>query len=205
MAQRLGHKQTAVMFILMGYAGEISNREMKARFGYTLDGKERRELNDLQFVRSEIVSRCFNHELTDSGWAWCDEEVRLATPPPPAAKSVIVAAQYQLMSVLVSGMERRRLRPADFLPFEVDVEQRVREAYQKLAQAPGEWVGLARLRSLLGDVPTEEVDEVLRELSRTRQVRLVPESNRKALTPADHEAAVRVGGEGNHLISIEAS
>jgi hypothetical protein len=36
-------------------------------------------------------------------------------------------------------------------------------------------------------------------------VHLVPEANRKALTVADHEAAVRIGGEENHLISIEAS
>jgi hypothetical protein len=33
----------------------------------------------------------------------------------------------------------------------------------------------------------------------------VPESNRKALTEADHDAAIRIGREDNHLLSIETS
>lgn len=61
------------------------------------------------------------------------------------------------------------------------------------------------LRPLLDGAPASEVDAVLKELSRQGRLHLAPESNRKALTDADHEAAIRVGGEDNHLLSIEVS
>ncbi|MFD0199935.1 MULTISPECIES: hypothetical protein [Saccharothrix] len=41
--------------------------------------------------------------------------------------------------------------------------------------------------------------------STTRTLRVERKSDRKALTEADHAAAIRVGGEDNHLISIETS
>jgi hypothetical protein len=49
------------------------------------------------------------------------------------------------------------------------------------------------------------VDEVLLRMMKTGTVHLAPDSNRKMLTEADHEAAVRIGGENNHLIAIEES
>jgi hypothetical protein len=87
----------------------------------------------------------------------------------------------------------------------VEIENRIRAAYSKLARSSRGWVGLVDLRPMLGDVSTQDVDAVLKELSRTGQAHLVPESNRKVLNAADHEAAIRIGGEENHLISIEAS
>jgi hypothetical protein len=85
------------------------------------------------------------------------------------------------------------------------LEEAIRAAYRKLAAEPRDWVGLADLRPLLGAAPKTEVDAVLKHLSRTGQAHLVPESNRKALAAVDRAAAVRIGGEDNHLLSIEAS
>lgn len=82
------------------------------------------------------------------------------------------------------------------------IKARIQSAYQALRHPINEWVSLTDLRPLLGDADTADVDAVLKEMSRTREADIVPESNRKTLTDADHAAAVRIGGEPNHLISI---
>lgn len=84
------------------------------------------------------------------------------------------------------------------------VEGRIASAYEKLARSPGSWVGMADLRRELSGVDRETQDKVLKDLSRTGQAFIVPESNRKALRPEDHAAAIRIGGEDNHILQISA-
>jgi hypothetical protein len=99
--------------------------------------------------------------------------------------------------------------PTDFAPSGIaqpwapeDLEARVRAAYAELAPRPGSWVGLARLRPLLGDVPRGQVDETLIRMERLPDVNIVPESNQKTLTPGDREAGVIIGGQEKHLLWI---
>lgn len=210
MSVELGHKQVAAMFTLMRLAREVSNPELEEVVGFRLTGEDRRKLNNLKLVDTRKEGQALVHELTDEGWAWCAEEFSAKQPPGPRPRSVLGVAFYVVLNGFDEYMRREKLRPADVFsangePLEEDLEQRIRTAYGKLAKSPRAWVGLADLRPLLGDAPTDKVDAVLKELSRTGQVHLVPESNRKALTAADHAAAVRIGGEDNHLISIEAS
>ncbi|SMC99016.1 hypothetical protein [Kibdelosporangium aridum] len=85
------------------------------------------------------------------------------------------------------------------------VQGQVVQAYRDLlAERPGrDWVGLDQLRARLNpDITKAEVDQALKGLSRTGTAHIAPESNRKTLTAADHEAAVRIGGEDNHLFAI---
>ncbi|WP_236794614.1 hypothetical protein [Amycolatopsis sp. GM8] len=212
--KRLGHKQTAVVFTLMALAREVSNPELQAIVGFTLDGQDRRRLNELDLVASHKQGRSFAHELTERGWAWCEGELGQETPPSPRPRSVLSVALYVLLSGVDQYRRREGLRLADiFAPTSdvtaeetpEDIESRIRTAYRKLARSPRDWVGLAELRTELGGAPAQDVDAVLKELNRAGQVHLVPESNRKTLTPADREAAIRVGGEDNHLLSIEVS
>lgn len=208
MADRLGHKQTAAMFTLMVLAREVSNPELETVVGFTLTGKERRELNDLGYVVSEMSGRAFRHQLTESGWAWCGAELGAKTAP-PLSRSTLISGLYVLLGGFDDYLRRQNLRLADLFtpavePTEDDIESRIRAAYRKLARSPRDWVGLADLRPMLGGAPARAVDAVLKELSRTGKIHLVPESNRKVLTAADHAAAIRVGGEDNHLLSIEA-
>ncbi|MCG8914313.1 hypothetical protein L6E12_00685 [Actinokineospora sp. PR83] len=210
MANRLGHKQTAAMFALMGLAREVSNPELEAAVGFTLDGKERKQLNDLQLVESVKRGRPFFHRLTDNGRAWCEDELAAGTPPPPAPRSTMVASLYIFLGGLERYLRRENLALGDVFPAEVElteeeVESRIRTAYRKLARSPGDWVGLADVRPLLGEAPAAFVDTVLKRLSRARRVQLAPDSDRKALTAADHEAAIRIGGLDNHLLLVEAS
>lgn len=82
------------------------------------------------------------------------------------------------------------------------INGRILSAYRALRHEHNEWVSLTDLRPLLGDADTADVDAELKEMSRTRQADIVAESNRKTLTDADHKAAIWIGNEPNHLISI---
>ncbi|MYW90579.1 hypothetical protein G3I59_08090 [Amycolatopsis rubida] len=204
----MSHKQSAAMIALMVHGREMSNPELRKVAGFSLDGRDRLKLNE-KYVSSEKSGRAFVHRLTDPGWDWCEEELAALTPPEPVRSTLTVVAYLALHGFFeylrLHNVSLRAVFAGSDAPQAVDLEELIRTAYRKLAHEPRDWVGLADLRPLLGGVATAEVDAVLKQLSRTGQAHLVPESNRKALTPADREAAVRIGGEDNHLLSIEAS
>ncbi|WP_157530399.1 hypothetical protein [Microtetraspora niveoalba] len=95
-------------------------------------------------------------------------------------------------------------RPVRDADTPADTEMAIRAAYAKLAGKPGDWVRLTELRPLLGDVSRSEVDATLKRMSSTPGVTFSPESNQKALTAADREAAVIIGNQSKHLLQIEA-
>lgn len=205
MTDQLGHKQTAAVLTLMAVAREVTNPELRDLVGFTLDGKFRTELNSLGLVASRKQGRAYAHELTDAGWAWCADELRAMNPPPP--HGTLSAALYVLLANLDRYLNANNLSLAEFFASHVepaDIETRIRTAHGELAGSPSDWVALAALRPKVG-VPAQELDRVLKDLSKAKRVRLVPKSNRKLLTAADHQAAVRIGGEDQHLISIGAS
>jgi hypothetical protein len=78
----------------------------------------------------------------------------------------------------------------------------IRAAYLRLASEPGKFVKLRELRAELSDVPRGGLDSSLEGMYRAQQVNLVPQSNQQALTQADRESALRIGGEAKHMISI---
>ncbi|WP_326945770.1 DNA-binding protein [Amycolatopsis sp. NBC_01307] len=83
-------------------------------------------------------------------------------------------------------------------------EQRVRDVYRELASRPQGWVRLSDVRERLGaTLPREEVDKALQAMTRTGRVHLSPDSDRRGLTQVDHDSAVRIGREDNHLLAIE--
>ncbi|SDH91778.1 hypothetical protein SAMN05192558_103315 [Actinokineospora alba] len=85
-----------------------------------------------------------------------------------------------------------------------EIETRIRSAYFQLARKRQDWVGMVALRALLTDISRDEIDDTLRHMSRTdgRRVFLAPESCQIDLTQADRDAAVRFGGDDNHLLVI---
>lgn len=66
----------------------------------------------------------------------------------------------------------------------------------------GAWIGFAELRHALPHLDRATVDTALRTLADQPGVHVTPEVNQKTLTPADRAAALRIGGENKHLISI---
>lgn len=81
-----------------------------------------------------------------------------------------------------------------------DYVTRIRAAYRHLAN-PGELVSLTDLRPMVGG-HRGLVDAALTHLGRQNGVSIVPESNQKMLTAWDRAAAVRIGSQDKHLISI---
>lgn len=73
-----------------------------------------------------------------------------------------------------------------------------------LNQLTTNWTALVDLRTTLDmrGLSREAQDESLKSLSRSGQVHIVPEDNRKVLTQADHDAAIQIGGEPNHLVAL---
>ncbi|GII42257.1 hypothetical protein [Planotetraspora phitsanulokensis] len=193
--------QIAALVVLMVEAGEISNTDMKARHGITLDGADRRKLNELKLVDSWKQGRPYVHVLTDAGWARVAEEFRAGTVKVTGSPWTTARA---LMSGVQGFMERTDRRLADVFGPASDVEALIREAYAELAREPGGWVSLTELRVLLRDAARTKVDETLRRMAAMPDVNVVPESNQKALTRRDREAALVIGDQDKHLISIGA-
>ncbi len=54
-------------------------------------------------------------------------------------------------------------------------------------------------------MPRTELDEVLVEMDRRREIQLDPDPNRAGLTQDARSAAISIGGEDKHLISIGPS
>ena len=100
---------------------------------------------------------------------------------------------------LGAGAKPSAVQPARY----GQVEESVRTAYLRLARRPGGWVGLARLRTELSNVPRPALDAALVRMFRQPGISLIPEENQKVLTPADRDAAVEIGDEDKHLIAIE--
>lgn len=203
----LSVKERAVLFALMGQAREVSNSELAEHAGFRLDGKERRRLNDRKLVDSRKVGRAYAHELTDAGWDWC--ATRLSDGP-QSRPSSMEGALYAVLGGLARYLEYSEQSLADVFqqrdleaPEEPgDIAELIRAAYLRLAGEPGKFVKLRELRAELSGVPRSELDPSLEGMYRAQQVNLVPQSNQQALTQADRESALRIGGEFKHMISI---
>jgi hypothetical protein len=218
----LGIKERAVLLALMAEAREVSNPELDELAGLRLDGASRRKLNQRRLVDSRRQGRSYAHLLTDDGWAWCAKEL---TAGRPARAGTAGGALYAVLAGLHRYLERSDRKLADVFRREAatavsghsgtpgapgpsatpELERRVRAAYRSLAREPRGWVSLAQLRPLLGDIAREDLDATLRRMSLTARATLVPRSNQKVLSDREREAAVRIGGEDNHLLSIDAS
>lgn len=74
-------------------------------------------------------------------------------------------------------------------------------AAAKAKHPNSDWVSLVDLRPQLGGTRAEQ-DATLKAMSRAGKLHIVPEDNRKALTQADHDASIHVGGDDNHLVML---
>ncbi|MFI5838272.1 hypothetical protein ACIA8K_00950 [Catenuloplanes sp. NPDC051500] len=209
--------ESAILFILMAEAREVSSPELKTRFKMEIRKENRDKLNGLGYVTSSKPGRFFVHELADAGWVRVQEDLNFASSTGRALGAAL--------SLIQSNLRDRVLPRTDFTTFgemfsqkpvvpaqraeltsepevRTDLDGRIRDAYKSLMSEPGAWVSLARLRGRLTDVPRAELDEALERLSLQTGVHLVPESNQKALNADEVDAALRSGGQDNHLLAI---
>lgn len=85
------------------------------------------------------------------------------------------------------------------------IEAIVEKAFMKIQpKGRGNWVSMADMRDRLGALyPRDEIDRVIKEMSRHRRVHIAPESNRKTLTQRDHNAAISIGGLDAHILMFQ--
>jgi hypothetical protein len=204
-------RQRAVLFALLGEARQVANPELEQLIGVRLDGAERRNLNDRKLVESVKVGRLFAHELTDKGWRWCNEELAAARG---GRASSLERAHYLVFGLFARHLDAAGLSLADIVRPDASASARnsaddadlaacIEAAYHSLAPGSGEFVSLRELRLRLPGRPRPDVDATLAALFTAQRVNLIPQSDQRALSDADRDAALRIGGEHKHLISIE--
>lgn len=218
--------EAAVLLVLMAEATAVKNSELK-NLGPSLDKPSRDKLTKMGLIGVDTAVRPMTLELTDAGWRFCSD---LMGGAPPARPTGAGKALFTVLAGLRRWLDTSQTRPAEiFSPRSgptsdavadaqsaaepagvettgvepVGVEARIREAYARLAPEPGRPIRLTRLRTELSDIPRDELDDALVRLRRAPDVSLIPEENQKTLSDADHDAAVVVGNQRNHLLEIE--
>lgn len=190
--------EQAVLLVLMAEARPVPNPRLK-ELGPELKRLDRERLNRLELIVTTPGTPMV-HELTDKGWTVCRSLV--GTEPPDR-----VRGQGKVLYAVLAAVDRY-LRQTDHVLADLferrdgDVASQVRSAYSRLVARPGGWLGLAKLRAELSDVPRTDLDAVLVRLYREPGISLIPEENQKVLTAADRDAAVRIGFQDKHLIAI---
>ena len=198
--------ERAALFALLGEARKVPNPELKELIGFSLVGEERRRLNERKLVESEKIGRAFAHELSDKGWRWCADELAAG---PDGRGSSLERAHYLVFGAFSRYIGAAGLSLADVVGPSgdagdgMDVAARIEAGYRVLAPASGEFVKLRELRLRLADVTRGDLDSALAVMFTTQRINLIPQENQQALSAADRDSALRIGGEYKHLISIE--
>ena len=192
---------------LMLHVTEASNPELEKLYKVRIEKSARDQLTREKLVTFRKGLRgAFFHELTDQGWARARDELTLA---PIEGVGPAYRLLYSTFRHLNSLMIQNGYQLADVFaradPGPLSVEERIRHAYGALAGEPGELVSLARLRDELPDIPRPRLDQALLDLDRQRVIQLEPDPHRIALSDRAKAAALPLGGEDMHLITIGPS
>ncbi|MCJ0890788.1 hypothetical protein [Rhodococcus sp. ARC_M5] len=208
----LNGTEAAVLLVLMAESSPVKNSELKT-MGPELAKPSRDKLKNAGLIEVNSSVRPMTLELTDKGWRTCGD---LIGGEPPARSTGAGKAMFTVLAGLRRWLDRTDSRPAEVFsprgdepaPVDetdkaVDIEASIRTAYARLAHEPGSTVRLSRLRNELRDIPRTDLDDALARLRRAADVALIPEENQKTLTDEERAAAVVVGNQQNHLLSIE--
>ncbi|GAA2644752.1 hypothetical protein [Paractinoplanes durhamensis] len=190
MAAELASAEYAFLIILRAEGREISNTEMDKLYEVRLRTPIYEKLNALGYVSSDTSHRPYRHAITNQGLKV------LAGPLTIEAEDgeKRTLREKQLWAAVVA--QHNGTRP------DAGIEDGIRAAYRELAAGPGEWVDLAALRQLLGDVSKTAVDRALIHLLDEPDVRLEPEPFGHRIGPEERRAAVHIGGEDRHKLAI---
>jgi hypothetical protein len=219
----LGFPERVALFALMTFVDDVANPDVRARYGFAIDGKVRTRLKDGGYLTdyrdNHRPGRPFVLHLEEKGWRWCRDELRvLPSDKSPKAYRLLYGVLnsidlylrrsgctmdefFAIGGASAEGADAARNMPQGPV---ADVEKQIRSVYHDLVVEPRGWVGLRALRERLG-LSRADVDAALLRLDLLPGVYLQPESDQKTLTEADRAAAIRIGGEAKHLLSIEGA
>ncbi|SFW63389.1 hypothetical protein [Amycolatopsis australiensis] len=205
MAERYGTHERAALLLLLIEGRAIPNVEMRKDHGIELTPAGRAKLNKAGLLVTRTVGRRLVHEITPAGERWCEEALATIETPPRAG--ALARIGFEWLRSIAGYLREHDIRLRQVLGGSggTNLETLIRAAYRELSDEPQDWVRLAKLRPKLNGADKDEVDKVLLEMTRTGLVHLAQSANRKALTDADHAAAIRIGSEEKHLVAIEES
>jgi len=219
-AKSYGLPERCAMLALMALGREAYNSDLKKQYGLDIKKPHRERLNRDGLIASrKDGGRGFVHELTDKGWAWAASELGAGVPPRAGSAG---GALYALLNGLAKVLERRgwilaelfgemhpqedvnRRVPGDNVALSSQpLRERIRTAYKRLAKRPRDWVYLSDLHAHLNGATKAEIDSTLREMFRAREVSLTLEEDQASLTKKQRSAALRLGTDDMHLLSME--
>jgi len=232
---KLSLAQIAILSALLVEARELSNAELTELAGATLTGEDRKRLISEGLVQERRVGRSYAFQLSPAGsstlLALLAEQPHGKGTAATAVGTLLSGLHRALIArgvdarTFFSGADatapaavpgqpqagspkEERSRVSDVVgrpETVIDIDERIRTGYLKLATEPAGWVSLADLRELLDDIPRPELDAALKRLAVRPGVRLIPVANHKSLSTRDRDAALRFGGEDNHAFAIEAA
>jgi hypothetical protein len=84
-------------------------------------------------------------------------------------------------------------------------DRKITGTLQRMQKYSGQELPLADLREQLVEVSPQALDAQLRRMSKEGKIVLMPHPKRSLLRHKDHAAAIRVGGEENHIIVLRSS
>lgn len=192
-------RELAVLLTLLAQARELTNAELFAVAGVTLDGKPRLRLNKLGLVTSVKVGRALVHELTEQGAQWCTEEL---TRPRPEKSGSYGGALYAVLAGLHRHLDATGQLLTDV--FQPDVAGQITRKYTEITKGKPDQVRLSELRNLLPHIPPADFSDAMVRLADRDGVHVRAEADRKTLTDDDHAAAIVLGGTARHLLTVEA-
>ncbi|MDI6103422.1 hypothetical protein QLQ12_32920 [Actinoplanes sp. NEAU-A12] len=213
MAADLSTPARQALIALMVSVERASNPDLRRNYRVEVTKGAREELEREKLISWEKGPRgAIFYELTDKGWRRARQEFRSAPPERVTGPWLL---HYATLRHLDSLMERADYKIADVFAGpdpgpataagaagEPSVEDRVRAAYLDLARTPGDWIRLVAIRARLTDVARSEQDRVLTEMDRRREIHLDPDPARNELPQDALDAAILIGGEAKHLITI---
>jgi hypothetical protein len=201
--------ESAILVVLMSENRDIRNPDLKEHFGFELKKPSRDKLNRLNYVETKKDGGVMVHRLGDAAWDRFREPLNFDGARPRAfgvaLGSLLAAVQRDLERnnrSLAMAFAPELAEPAPRREAEVELTDRIREAYVAIASAPRAWVSVADIRRKLGDVGQVKLDAALRRLEQAADVNIVPESNQKTLSEEDRRAAVIIGDQPKHFLAI---
>jgi hypothetical protein len=177
----------ASMFALMVVARPVTNRELRGLAGLEITADVRREAaghvsrahgRQDEAIIKESAGSIHTYRLSDLGKSWCDSALLAGRPDDAKFPAGVL---YSVLESVGQHLARSTTR------------------------RPGSWVMLSVLRPRLRDVPRDVVDAALDRLIESPEVDIAQEATQSALTDADRDAAVRIGGQERHRMKIEVS
>ena len=203
--QRQAEKQTLVLWALLANGGEGFAKELKP----VVDKVEREGLLKAGLIAIEKRKRgAYWLSATDRGWRWAEDHLSDKLPDRSYAGTFILTAWLKHLQTFmrVSNtaladiiVPRKNTIASDY----GDLRERIRTAY--LAVTGGMFnkrALLSDVRKHLPNVDRATLDNALELMQRDGDATLMQLDNRPDITPADEDAAIRIGEEARHILWI---